>query len=227
MEINWRTDVDKYTFAITYLQGEGIEIGGLHCPLNVSKEAHVSLVDKISVKEMREHYPELAKYSISEPHILDDGETLTKFKDASLDFVISSHFVEHCKNPILHLKNAYRVLKEQGFYLLVVPDKRYTFDADQQLTSFEHLWSDFEKGSSGEEHLEIWADKYHFDKKLQWINWAIKVGYSIHYHNWTCETFDSFLQEIIKRKVINFKILERSANGNEFSYVLKKISEFI
>ena len=38
---------------------------------------------------------------------IDDGERLGKIADASQDFVIANHFLEHCQDPILALLNIF------------------------------------------------------------------------------------------------------------------------
>lgn len=44
------------------------------------------------------------------------------------DFIVSSHVIEHQPNLIQHLKQVENLLKPNGFYFLMVPDKQYTFD---------------------------------------------------------------------------------------------------
>lgn len=46
----------------------------------------------------------------------------------SFDLCFSSHCIEHQPDLIRHLSEVSRVLKRQGCYLLLIPDKRYCFD---------------------------------------------------------------------------------------------------
>ena len=50
--------------------------------------------------------------------------------------------MEHCEDPIMTIKTFVRVLRRDGFLFLAVPDKKYTFDKDRNLTSLEHLIRD-------------------------------------------------------------------------------------
>jgi hypothetical protein len=120
--------------AHNFLHGQGIEIGALHNPLRLPPAAKVQYVDRMSVAQLRQHYPELAALELVEADILDDGERLGCVPDMSQDFVIANHFLEHCENPLLALHNLLRVLKVEGVLYLTVPDKRYTFDSSRPVT---------------------------------------------------------------------------------------------
>ncbi|NET62712.1 MAG: class I SAM-dependent methyltransferase [Symploca sp. SIO2E6] len=98
-----------------YLSGKGIEIGALHSPLEVPPHAQVHYVDRLSVAELRKQYPELAEHELVEVDIIDDGETLPSMADASVDFVIANHMIEHCQDPIGTIEHHLRVLKPVRF----------------------------------------------------------------------------------------------------------------
>lgn len=49
--------------------------------------------------------------------------------DRSFSYVVSSHCLEHQPNVISHLQEIERILSVQGRYFILVPDKRYCFDA--------------------------------------------------------------------------------------------------
>jgi hypothetical protein len=66
----------RETIARVYLRGNGIEIGALHHPLKVSRWARVKYVDRLSVPDLREQYPELDSEDLVNVDILDDGESL-------------------------------------------------------------------------------------------------------------------------------------------------------
>lgn len=67
--------------------------------------------------------------------------------DDGLDYLCSSHVLEHLPNPLAALHEWHRVIRPGGWLYLVVPDKRYTFDVDRQVTTVNHLLRDFLTGA--------------------------------------------------------------------------------
>lgn len=49
--------------------------------------------------------------------------------DAQFDFVFSSHTIEHQPDLVRHLREVHDHLRPGGCYALIIPDKRYCFDA--------------------------------------------------------------------------------------------------
>ena len=70
-----------------------------------------------------------------------------KVPDASYDFVLSSHMLEHSANPIRVLLEWLRVLKPGGHLLLVLPEARRTWDRHRPVTRLEHLLDDFRRST--------------------------------------------------------------------------------
>jgi SAM-dependent methyltransferase len=68
--------------------------------------------------------------------------------DGTLDYLCSSHVLEHLPDPIAALHEWHRVLRPGGLLYLVVPDKRYTFDEPRPVTSVEHILRDFHEGTT-------------------------------------------------------------------------------
>ena len=197
--------LDREAVAENYLAGEGIEIGALHNPLKVPSGARVRYVDQMPVNELRAHYPELAKRNLVHVDIVDDGERLATIGDASQDFVIACHFLEHCEDPLRTLQQHFRVLKDGAVLFLSLPDKRYTFDSLRTVTPFEHLERDYREGPA-------WSRDRHF---LEWAEFVERLTdpaairaradelqrqkYSIHYHVWTMEDMLDFLRHLPRR----------------------------
>jgi hypothetical protein len=86
--------------AARFLSGLGLEIGGLHAPLEVPWHVQVRYVDRATVDQLRHEYPELSAERLTPVDIVDDGEVLTTIPDVSQDFIVANHFLEHCEDPI-------------------------------------------------------------------------------------------------------------------------------
>lgn len=71
-----------------------------------------------------------------------EGGELSIFADASYDFVLSSHMIEHTANPIGTLREWSRILRAGGTLVLIVPHRDGTFDHRRPITTLEHLLAD-------------------------------------------------------------------------------------
>ncbi len=211
-----------------YLYGKGIEIGALHTPLALFNKAKAIYIDRLDNKGLRNHYPELNKFSFVPVGFVEDGEVLKSIKSNSQDFLIANHFIEHCENPIATIKNHLRVLKIGGILYYAVPDKRYTFDTVRELTTFIHLKHDYEKGiiQSRKNHYNEWAKEIlqlTGQDALQKARVLQKTKYSIHFHVWTMDSFKSMLKNIKSTYHFPFEIVTIIPNINEFIVILKKV----
>lgn len=218
---------NRREIAKRYLRGDGIEIGALHNPLQVPRSARVQYVDHLPVEELRQHYPELAGAELVDVDIVDDGERLATIADASQDFVIANHFLEHCEDPLGALGHMIRALKPGGILYLAVPDKRYTFDVDRPVTSTDHLLRDHREGPEGSRrgHYEEWArlvDKA--DEPEAHATALLDRGYSIHFHAWTQGELLELLRTAADELELDFDIELMLKNRHEVIFVLRRNS---
>ena len=222
-----------------YLSGKGLEIGALHNPLEVPESVHVTYVDRLSVKDLRAQYPELADLELVDPDILDNGETLGTIEPDSQDFVIANHFLEHCQDPIRTISNLLRVLKPAGILYMAVPDRRYTFDVDRPITTIAHILRDYQEGPgwSKRQHFREWSKFVHPGHKSEAdgvddlqveseTDRLIEIDYSIHFHVWTqTEVLELFqtLQRLPDFTPFEVELVQK--NGMEVITVLRKAFE--
>lgn len=213
--------------AFQYLKGEGIEVGALHSPLQVPDSVKVHYVDRMSVRDLRKQYPELATVHLVEADIVDNGETLSSIADNSWDFAIANHMIEHCQNPIGALENFLRVIKPGGLVYMGVPDKRYTFDIDRPLTSLDHLIRDYKEGPEWsklghyEEYVRL-VDKTPEEQVPARMQLLLDIDYSIHFHVWTSETFPEMLAYCQENLSSSFEIELFQENSGEMIMILRK-----
>ncbi len=180
-ERDWRTH-----FA-SRLSGRGLEIGPLHRPMVKHWRMKIDYIDRLTVAELREHYPELNDLPLVEPTIIGDAQTLSNVDDVAYDFVIAAHVIEHMKNPILALNQWCRVVRPGGLIYLIAPDKRVTFDKLRVRTPLEHLILDYILPSDERdyEHYLDFAIRVHHKAGIEALDNAdelIAKDYSIHYH---------------------------------------------
>lgn len=208
-----------------YLHGRGLEIGALQEPLEVPAGTEVKYVDRLSVPDLRNHYPELDDLPLVEVDIIDDGQTLKKIRSGSQDFVVANHFIEHTEDPIGTIKNHLRVLKPAGILYLAVPNKRFNFDVDREPTRFDHLVRDHETDPAASRmgHYREWAKYVDKAEAVEATAKRLEANdYSIHFHVWTPETFLDFLTGIQARYRLSFEIEVAQTNEQELITILRK-----
>jgi SAM-dependent methyltransferase len=206
-----------------FIRGSGLEIGAAYSPLQVPPGTNVTYVDRMTVDELRGHYPDLADL-ITPVDVVDDGERLTTVPDESQDFIVANHFLEHCEDPIGAIESHLRKLKPGGVLFYAVPDKRYTFDFRRPITALEHMISDHEHGPerSRGEHYEEWAqlvDGHNTASDLDAAN------YSIHMHVWTQAEFLELLLHCRRQFSDGFEIEAFARRSLEIVVVLRKAGE--
>jgi SAM-dependent methyltransferase len=104
-----------------------LEIGPFWHP--VLRGPSVSYFDVSSQEELHARATLLGLDPAGIPHI--DYISATgdlSIIDRSFDFVISSHCLEHQPDLVGHLQAVEKILRPEGAYFLLVPDKRYCFD---------------------------------------------------------------------------------------------------
>ena len=216
----------RHALARRYLKGEGVEIGALYVPLRMPRGARVRYVDRMTVGELRAEYPELRHRDLVAVDLVDDGEVLTSIADASLDFVIANHFIEHTENPIGTLVNHLRVLRPGGVVYMAVPDKRHTFDVNREVTPLDHLWRDYREGPA-------WSRAGHFEEWVRIVEGVAeeevgrrartldRAGFSIYYHVWTSDAFVAFLVDCAGAR-LPFELEAFQRVHHEFIAILRK-----
>ncbi|HEX7058265.1 MAG TPA: class I SAM-dependent methyltransferase [Solirubrobacterales bacterium] len=223
-------------FASRFLSGRGLEIGALHQPLALPPHAHVRYVDRMSAESLHAEYPELADWDLTSVDAIDDGERLTTIPDASQDFIVANHFLEHCEDPIATIGTHLSKLKPGGILFYAVPDKRYTFDFRRPLTPLDHMIGDHEGGAeeSRREHYEEWSrlvteesdwkpDDPEAEERAIAVARRLEADrYSIHMHVWTQAEFLQLILHCRARFGDAFDIEAAARRSLEFVVVLRK-----
>lgn len=227
------SQLNRLSIANYYLSGDGMEIGAMECPLIPKNASRIIYLDRCTSEDSEIIFPEL-KNKLVKVNIVDDAEQLTLVENESFDFVIANHFLEHTENPILTLKNILRVLKSGGKIFLALPDKDYTFDYKRELTTFEHLCQDFEKGpleSRMDHYFDFVKNTEHGEGKTdseieKIIQELIDSNFSIHYHVWNHQSYIDFFTKCNVHYNLSYSIIfsksSISENDNESIFILKK-----
>jgi glycosyltransferase involved in cell wall biosynthesis len=150
---------------------EGLEIGGsAHNSFglktrNVDNTAELTCFKQEEIKLCGEALP---------VDIVSPGDQLP-LDDNSVDFVISSHVIEHFPDPIKALKEWYRVVKPGGYLYIIAPHKERTFDKEHKRSTLAELIERHETGKVPEtlnDHCSVWITE-DFVELVGWLGWKI------------------------------------------------------
>jgi len=72
-----------------------------------------------------------------------EGSKLSRIKNEQYDFVLSCNNLEHLANPISAILEWRRVIKKDGYVLLILPNKKSNFDHKRSITLMSHLIDDY------------------------------------------------------------------------------------
>ncbi len=213
-----------------HLRGRGLEIGALHSPIPVGRGVAVRYVDRLPTEALRREYPEWSNVDMVEVDVVDDGERLETIPDGSQDFLIASHMLEHCENPLGTMRIHLAKLRPGGVLFYVVPDRRGSFDAERPLTSFEHLVRDDREGPEGsrwEHYLEFsrLANKSPEDQVETIARRMLEARANIHFHVWEDSSFREFLERAADHLQTPLRVEHFELNHAEIIAVLRRSAD--
>jgi len=215
------------------LEGSGIEIGAFQAP-QFLPSGDVTYVDLLSREEALAFFPEVPEsIPAIDPDILARADNLSSLQDASQDFLIASHLLEHTEDPVGVLMEWRRVLKRGALLYLCLPDKRNTFDASRERTPLQHLLEDHDMCESKElegrnrGHYLEWARHVNgLEDECQAMLWAEilqAVQFPIHFHCWIPDDILELLQWFSSTEERSFKVVDQEVMraGYEFAFLLE------
>lgn len=221
-----------------FLLGEGIELGPGHHPFVLPLGgASVRYVDRWEPSQNKELFPELGGTAVfPEPDVVAnlDTDRLRMIPSGSQDFVIASHVLEHLAEPLGQIEDIYRVLRDGGATLILLPDRRHTFDRLRCPTPLAHLVVEHEQGVTtiSDAHIEEfirntggWNADWTDDDRQKVFD--LQRNRSIHVHCWTEEEFLAVLEHTMAVMGMRWELLDtlfvdEVPGSLEFGMVLRK-----
>lgn len=212
----------RWALAARHMHGLGVECGALQHPLRLPPQARAFYVDRLTAAGARADYPELDGHPLIAPDVVGDLQRLP-LRDASVDFHVGNHLLEHARDPIGGLEEMLRVVRPGGVLYVSVPDAANPLDRFRPVTPFEHLLADHEKGRD-----RTAEDAAHYREAVESAHSAMPVverealiermraqSYSIHFHTFDEPSFRALLGWVAERR--GARIVEFARNpGPEF-----------
>jgi SAM-dependent methyltransferase len=226
-----------------------LEIGPLNRPLLLGKNVKYFDLECTAELKIKAKNEGLDPDTVPNIDFYHNGGDLSVVEE-KFDTVISSHVIEHQPDLILHLQNISKILKsESGHYSLVIPDKRYCFDAlisetriTEIIEAFENkvtkpsFWKVVEHRSLTTHNDPVlhWAGNHgipNLDLKKRWNaargEFKESEGKYIDVHCWqfTPHSFALIIDGLFDLGYIDFKveeIFDTPINDLEFCVILRK-----
>ena len=139
----------------------------------------------------------------------------------TLDFVFSSHVIEHLANPLGHFAYWASLLQPGGAVVAVIPDRSGCKDYVFESSTLEELDAEYRQGSMTPtlSHYQRWG-------KYRMINIApseiLKSGRSIHVHFYTPKSMADILEKMHKELGFRKYSVRSEHNHKDFFVILEK-----
>lgn len=155
--------------------GRGLEIGPLNRPLLPRHPGRIFYADHCDTAALKSKYqgnPDVPEQDICEVHFDLSKMSLPETGiSGKFDYVVASHVIEHVPDLVGWFRDISSILNEGGTLVLVVPDKRYSFDIFRRETA---LWMIEEavglKRPSVETVIDHFVNVVHADTGKLWAD---------------------------------------------------------
>jgi hypothetical protein len=223
-----------------------LEIGPFDCPVLIGQ--NIKYCDILSQEQLIKRAIDHNRNPATVPFIHYNNLNINE----QFDLVLSAHLIEHQIDFIEHINNVSNILKPNGYYVLIIPDKRYCFDhfinettiADiinmhvnkstnhtvksiiehRTLTCHNNIEEHW-NGNHGSQNL----NSYTLINAINEYNNNLQSNSYIDVHSmqFTPKSFEDIVNLLYKIKMINMKIekvYNTQKNSCEFFVILQKVN---
>jgi predicted SAM-dependent methyltransferase len=212
-----------------YIGGSGIEVGPGHNPFPIPDGASVRYLDRWWPDENRALWPDMVDPFFPDTDLVANFDIdRIPLPDSSQDFVVCSHVLEHLADPIGFLADIHRVLRPGGHAIVVLPDRRYTFDSTRQATSFDHLVADYKAGVTevADDHIADYLEALSHNEGDRYqlaMSYDMHRKRSVHAHCWTDGEFRPIMNFALDEIGLSWQCIDwLPTEGIEFGFVLER-----
>jgi SAM-dependent methyltransferase len=147
--------LEQHLYEITYNK-KGLEIGG-PSDIGIGIYMFADIIDNVIFKKntvwSNDESDEYKYYDNKVGKvIISDAVDISVINNETYDFAVSIHLLEHIANPLKAIKEWLRIVKNDGYIIIVVPEKSLCFDHKRDYSKFSTLLEQYEK-NVGEDDL--------------------------------------------------------------------------
>jgi SAM-dependent methyltransferase len=146
--------------------------------------------------------------------IIDDAVNITLVQNECYDFCFSSHSLEHIANPLKAISEWLRIIKKDGYIIIIVPEKSVCFDHKRNYSMFSTLLSQYEK-NVGEDDLSTLPEIL-MNHDLSMDPAAGNLG------EFTKRSLDNYNNRCLHHYVYNDELLHEICNYFKCEFVYKE-----
>lgn len=146
--------------------------------------------------------------------IINDAVNIHLVQNESYNFVFSSHSLEHIANPLKAVAEWLRIVKKDGYIIIIVPEKSVCFDHKRNYSTFSTLLKQYEK-NVGEDDLSTLPEIL-MNHDLSMDPPAGDLG------NFTKRSLDNFNNRCLHHYVYNDQLLLEICNYFNCEFVYKE-----
>ncbi|MFO6418779.1 methyltransferase domain-containing protein [Hylemonella sp. W303a] len=208
-----------------HCKGRGVEIGPGPRP-QILPGAHIQVqyVEQATPDQWQQLYGKDTKTPVDpglwKLYVVGNADQIPAEQN-SLDFIFSSHVIEHLANPLGHLAYWSKLLKKGGVVAAVIPDMRGCKDYVFQPSTLEELDAEYRRGlmTPTLDHYRRWCNVRAPKTDPAEV---LARGRSIHVHFYTPETMQTVLQARYRELGYRTCTVTSSPNHKDFFVLLAK-----
>jgi len=140
-----------------------------------------------------------------------EATNLIPIKDNTYDFLLSSNCLEHIANLIKALEEWIRVIKPNGYLLLVLPKKEIGFDHKKPTTSFEHILQDYTEKITEQDLTHL--------KEILELHDLSRDRRAGTYENFKSRSLNNFKYRGLHHHVFNMSLIKKTVNHGGINLV--------
>ncbi len=210
---------------LSRMSGEGVEIGPGPKPQALpDRNRRVRYVEQATPAMWQSLYgketPTPVNKDLWDHYVVGTADNIPAKKE-SLDFIFSSHVVEHLANPLGHFAYWSSLLKSDGFVAAVIPDRDGCQDYAFPASTVEEIVAEWRGGSMQvtPEHFRRWGSVQMPKSSVEDL---MKSGRSIHVHFYTPASMAELLARTATQIGFQRFAITNQPNHKDFFVVLEK-----